>query len=302
MSACVKSRPAHYGTGLLETEISPSGDLIRWIRRLGPQAPSLFSTIATPASLSTTATPSTATGPARAPAGRPSTEVRLVAGTGSNRRRDYLVRGSDSAARLLSVGQTTGLSETLQGLGSSLRELHRQGLPVQLTPHRGMHRLGCWLTGRSRRVWAAQAAGELRDGLGEGRWTRLVDGWRDTTTDRDVVLVHGAPGLGGLVPAADGGGADLLTGEDLGAAPWYVDVGWTLGELAEIRWRAGASTDWPDLAGSLALGYGREPDERCADWAVLRIAMHLHDYVAYVRPDPAEVRRYLGLLTLLLDR
>ncbi|MFD7450950.1 hypothetical protein [Kitasatospora sp. NPDC059827] len=205
---------------------------------------------------------------------------------------------------LLRDGPQPRLRSALRDLGSALRSLHALAEPA---PHpgvgpRGLDRLDTWLAGRSPVASAGRAGFLLRRTLGETRWLLLQDWSTAVRTDSTAALAHGAPGLGSLVVDARSGGAQLLFGEDVCTAPWYFDLGWVVGELVELTWYAGGDTHpWQDLTNELFAGYGRDPGDRWNRMAVLRIALHLHDFTAYVGWNDQEFRRYAAFLTYLID-
>jgi phosphopantothenoylcysteine decarboxylase/phosphopantothenate--cysteine ligase len=169
-------------------------------------------------------------------------------------------------------------------------------------PSPGLLRLGDWLAGRARHPYPAVVREMLRRGLGEERWRRVTDWYRAILADPKVTLAHGAPGLGALVIGGEVGASDLLTGEDLAAQPWYVDLGWVVGELAELKWQAGGDTAaWQALTDALFDGYGRDLGDTWHRMVVLRILLHSHDFAAYAGGLGDWVDRYAGFLIYLVD-
>lgn len=288
-------------TGLLRTDVHGGDDgRFSWVRRVGETAPQPFSTVGS----------QVLTALRSIPAHR---SIRLTPGEGGARLRRYDVAGHCTVAGQVSSGAVTDdLPKLLHGVGELLRHLHSAPITADtghdsdvgsggLGRSRGVVRVADWLHGRARQFWAAHFAAELRDHLGPAGWAALHDALDMARTTTDPVLSHGALSLGAVVPASRGGRADLLIGEDVCAAAWFVDPGWLIGEIAELRWQFGNGvTDWPAALGAFEAGYGRDLDERCQQVAVLRIALHLHDYLAYVSPDPRELRRYAGLLVALI--
>jgi phosphopantothenoylcysteine decarboxylase / phosphopantothenate---cysteine ligase len=274
-----RTRVESFGTGLLETTVRrlPAG--AEWIRRPGPRAGGF---------------------PVAAPVEDPVGPVRLVGGGTDPDRRTYQVGGDRSlAAELLDDGP--GRADLLDGLGRALRRLHdRPAAPSPPPP--GLRRLRDWLDGRAAEPVAADAAGLLREILAEPKWAALTDWARDLDGGADAVRVHGAPSLAALVPDPDGGTAALLTGEDLGTASRAYDLGFVLGELVELRWRRGGdAASWQRLVDALAAGYGRDLGPALHRAAVLRIALHLQDFTAYVRWDADEIKRYGSFLGFLVE-
>lgn len=167
---------------------------------------------------------------------------------------------------------------------------------------RGIVRLRDWLAGRARTPRAAYAAQFLRPGLGASCFELVTQWTAELAADSSTVLSHGSAGLGSAVTGVEPGTVDLLTGEDLCAAPWYFDLGWLAGELVELQWHSDSEPGrWNDLLAALFDGYGRDLG---ADWArvvALRILLHLHDYTAYVAWLPHEFAKYLDFLGYLID-
>ncbi|MFE2876798.1 hypothetical protein ACFXG6_35570 [Streptomyces roseus] len=277
-----------FGTGLLRTTVR--GGL--WVREPGPLAPAGFHPLA-----------------AALPETPPTPGVRLVYGEelpGGARAYRGLSGDESVAGHLLRHGPHPGLYPALHALGRALAALHTAPVPAAAraprTGSRGRDRLDAWLAGRAPQVWAAQAASVLRERLGAERWHRLRDWSAELAADPAVVVSHGAPGLGSLIAEPDGGEGpvELLTGEDVCLAPWYSDVGWAVGELTELAWQLGGdSAAWQRLVDAVEEGYGRPLGPLRPRVSALRIALHLHDYTAYVGWQPETVERFAGFLGYL---
>ncbi|MFC0495993.1 hypothetical protein ACFFKE_14055 [Streptomyces mutabilis] len=286
-----------FGTDLLRTVVAGGpGQGYTWLRRPGPQAPAPFA-----ASSLLPRPPLPASGPGA---------VRWATGTEGPEpgARRYLVRGPEAIARrLLHHGPDEDMAAVLHGVGRLLRTLHETPVPPDLAARlddrpRGLVRFTDWLAGRSPSPRAAYAEALLRPRLGETRMAALHALRARITEDPERVLSHGAPTLGSIVPAAGEAGADLLIGEDLCRAPWYVDVGWTLGELVELKWyRGDGNAQWPHLLEAFFQGYGRDLGDSWKHLAALRILLHLHDYTAYVGWDEKTFEKYSGFVMYLLD-
>ncbi|MEV4332258.1 hypothetical protein AB0K02_17270 [Streptomyces sp. NPDC049597] len=303
-AAAAPEQPAYsrdFGTGLLRTRVTggTEGGGYTWVRRPGPQAPAPF---AAPV-------PDLDALIAAEGGGR---HVLWASGavTGDGAGRVYRVRGPESAAgRLLYHGPDDGLVDVLRDLGRLLRALHDTPVPpvaadaLRAAP-RGLVRFTDWLAGRSPEPRAAYAESLLRPRLGEVRMAALHELCERIAADGDRVLCHGAPALGSLVPAqgTSRGDADMLIGEDVCLAPWYLDLGWTLGELVELKWYRGDSGPaWPRLLNALFEGYGRDLGDTWPRLAALRVLLHLHDYTAYVGWDEENFEKYTGFVMFLLD-
>ncbi len=272
-----------FGTGLLTTTIHRTPQGHRWTRTPGPLARTDFRTH------DTTHPDTTTPGP-----------VRLCPGGHDPRQRDYLVTGPRSLAEaLITDGPDNATTDLLAGLGQALTALHdRPGTPTDLTPPPALTRLTRWLDDRADTPAAAAAAPLLRTTMDEPQWQALRSWTAELTARTDLVTVHGAPGLAAVIPETTG--AALLIGEDTGTAPRDHDLGYVLGELVELRWRRPDDAKaWQRLVDAFFEGCGRPLDAAVQRAATLRIAVHLHDYTAYVRWDTDEIKRYGAFLAFL---
>ncbi|WP_251073965.1 flavoprotein [Streptomyces sp. ISL-111] len=301
-----------FGTGLLHTAVDtrplPSGGRL-WRRTPGPLAPAPFEQ---PAQDVTRLLERAAAGPGHSGGTGPSAG-RLVPGAEDGPGRVYDVCGVTSLAhRLLNEGPRPAFAAPLRELGHLLRAVHDipPPAPVQPRPSRALRRLDDWLAGRSPVPRAACALGQVRRALGEERWSHLRT-WRDeVAADPVTVLSHGAAGLGSLVVDRDGigggdepiTGQDLIIGEDLCTAPWYVDIGWIVGELVELQWQVGGDKQaWQRLTDALLEGYGRDLGPEWNRVAALRILLHVHDIAAYLEGFEHGFDHYSGFLRFLVD-
>ncbi|MFP3988999.1 flavoprotein [Streptomyces sp. E11-3] len=284
---------AEFGTGLLRTSVHdlPTGGH-RWHREPGPLAPTPFQ-------------------PAGGEAYRllrgigELGDARLAMGTAEGPARRYDVRGDVSAAHLLlRQGPAAELAKHLHDLGRLLRAVHDLEPPAgpRTGPSRGLARLGDWLTGRAASPRAACAQGQVRRSLGEARWAQVLAWHSQTVADPDTALAHGAAGLGSLIVDRDTGGIDLLVGEDVCGSPWYVDLGWVVGELVELQWQVGGDKGaWQSLTDALFEGYGRDLGQRWKQIAALRILLHVHDIAAYLEDFDRGFDHYCDFLRFLID-
>ncbi|GAA0617559.1 flavoprotein [Streptomyces crystallinus] len=284
---------SEFGTGLLRTSIHPlpSGGT-RWRRSPGPLAPVPFAQVDAPLRA------------ALAAAGDLD-GARLVPGEVDGPARVYDVRGAVSAAHLLlNQGPGAELRAPLRDLGRLLRSVHDLDPPPDLParPARGLARLGDWLAGRAASPRAACVQGQVRRSLGEERWHQVTAWYRRTAEDPAVVLAHGAAGLGAFAVDQASGRSDLLVGEDVCAAPWYLDLGWVVGELVELQWQLGGDREaWQALTDALFEGYGRTLGQRWKPMAALRILLHVHDIAAYVDDFDRGFDHYCDFLRFLVD-
>ncbi|PPF23707.1 hypothetical protein C5D07_01990 [Rathayibacter tritici] len=295
-------------TRLLTTEIAltPEAGAVDWLRRTGPEAPAPFASVSPALSrwLERDAQPVGETDGA---------VVSWALGSGDHAGRRYRVAGSVAvAASLLQSGPTDDLAAILRVLGAKLARLHSldpasgigQGLA---SGGRSIDRLRHWLTGRAGSPPVAQAEGLLRGEIGLAGRARLVE-LCDELHHSDRSIVHGAASLGGLVldEASDPPApprASALIGEDICLSDPRMDLGWLAGELIELRWARGDHDPrWQDGLTALFDGYGDDLGDEWSVYAALRIALHLHDYTAYVRADVPAIKRYAGFMRFLLER
>ncbi|MFJ9775525.1 hypothetical protein ACIRVF_30485 [Kitasatospora sp. NPDC101157] len=273
---------AEYVTGLQTTNVLRAADgTYRWWQRPGPLA----------------GEPPTATPfPSRLPDAPGAARLALPRPTGDGLL--YQVPGPASAAAWLRDFRPAArllVASALASVARGLRALHRSGPPApeRSGPPPALLRL---------RSWAAsddESRGRAEELWGRRRTVRLLD-WADeaagTTATAGAELpagpVHGWASLGALVPPLRAGRTALLTGPDLGTGRPELDLGWTLGELAELHWRLPSLHTTPDpnrapssppaLARVFLDAYGPGPDPvllgRCA---VLRIAVHLQDFARH---------------------
>ncbi|GAA2816837.1 hypothetical protein [Crossiella cryophila] len=224
----------------------------------------------------------------------------LVPGRPSPAGTVYPIEHWRTAADLLLAGAApdrAGLVGAVRETGRLLALAHRGAPPSVGVPPPAHARLTAFLRVGGRTEATRLAAATLCQGLGIPAWARLLGWCADLAADPDPVLVHGAPGLAAIVP---GQRVQLLIGDDLGAAPAAFDLGWLLGELLELS-HAFPGPGWPELIAALAEGYGTELDERVRRMAVLRIVLHLHDFVGYVGWHTGAVRNYVGLVADTLE-
>ncbi|MGC9381744.1 hypothetical protein [Streptomyces sp. MH13] len=290
-TACVR----RYGTGLLSTEVHAAGaGAYLWRRAPGPSAPCPFTPV--PAALAQAIRDLPRDGPGRCVLGREEGGTRV-----------YRVGGATSVAeRVLREGPGRGLGDTLYAVGRLLGLLHAlpeqpaaRGLPVGSA---GMSRLSAWWSGRTTNDRAATAGELLRAELGTDTWQRPRRWLTEALADsRSAVVSHGAPTLGSVIRTGPDDAVELLTGENLCLAPWYADLGWLVGEVVELAWHHGDDhPQWQAALNALFEGYGRDLGTHWNRAAVLRIALHLHDYSAYVALNPLEIRRYASFLSRLI--
>ncbi|MGJ5826276.1 hypothetical protein [Streptomyces ossamyceticus] len=258
--------------------------------------------------------------------------ARLVTPVVSGAGLAYLADGPYSAAAWLRDPRPAArrlAAHALASAGTALRHLHTTPAPTgapppALTRLRGFadgtdggdgdraavrrlrgHALRVWGAARlsTLRSWCAEVAAPAPtvvsmsgDGDGDGN----EGGGRG---GHGLVLVHGFASLGALVPPLSRGPVALLTGEDLGAARPELDLGWLLGDLAELAWAVPVWGEEPgvDLPAVLLDAYGPGADrELAARAAVLRIATHMRDFAAYCGWSD-ELADYTAFVADLID-
>ncbi|GAB3251864.1 hypothetical protein GCM10027425_10010 [Alteromonas gracilis] len=273
-----------FGTRLLLTTIESAGSSHAWTRHPGDLAPRPF----VPAAHATELLPPEV----------PGALVRLVTGRAAGPGRTYRTDSAHTLAEdLLERRRCRDLDHlvpTFADLGAALRRLHEQPAPPAhaLGGARALDRLRDWLEGRA----GSSRLDPLADRLGGGARRRLID--LATPAPHETVVSHGAASLGSLVgPGARG--YDLLTGEDLCLADHRFDLGFVVGELAELAWQlAWEPSAWSPLVRALCEGYGT--DDSVVDWAALRMAVHAHDIAAYTAVDEAVLAPYARWIRHLL--
>jgi hypothetical protein len=300
---------AEYGSALVRTKVvaGAQNDRFTWIRTGGAARPE---PLQQPPRVLMAAL--TALEPGRTTDRGPGVRCVLPRTHGSEGGLRYPLPGRRSLAELLlSVDPSSppkGMSSTqdeLYGFGRLLRALHSAPLPAPGEADAyalpgAWRRLFSW-TALPAPGRPAQLHQALRELLGSARWRRIEE-WSDELPQAvPRTLVHGAPGLGLLVPAeVPDIPHGLITGEDVGVAPWQWDVGWVLAELRELRFFSARlhrpEIDWQRLEQSFLSGYGRPCDPWVHRSAVLRSLLHLHDFSVFVTWDEQEVRRYAALV------
>ena len=271
-----------YGTRFTRTSVrqGPGQPGYRWVRFAGPER----------------------TDQMRAPSAEVAASIRRLPAPGLGLalpvqeadRLVYQAKGPESLANLLMREKWTVsypiARSLLSGLGGRLRELHAISSAGLLEEkHPGILRLSAWLGsgkggGESGRLFAM--AGRR---LGPDRLDRL-GGWCSffLSDTPEAVLLHGKPGTGLVVPSASGAGGVLLIGEDMAAGRASLDIGWVLGELAELRGviRAKdsdrAAQRWSTLGQSFLDGYVDRIPEQAGMAATLAVLTHLRDYCEFV--------------------
>ncbi|MET9846093.1 hypothetical protein [Streptomyces ossamyceticus] len=322
-AARVDGPAAEFGTGLQLTRVRPTADgRHEWWHGAGSRR----------------ASPPTAPLAAHVP--RHTAGARLVTPVVSDAGLAYLADGPYSAAAWLRDPRPAArrlAAHALASAGTALRHLHTTPAPTGAPPP-ALTRLRGFADGtdggdgdlaavrclreQALRVWGAARLSTLRSwcaevatpasaptvapASGDGDDDGDGDGDGGERGDRDghgLVLVHGFASLGALVPPLSRGPVALLTGEDLGAARPELDLGWLLGDLAELAWAVPVWGEEPgvDLPAVLLDAYGPGADrELAARAAVLRIATHMRDFAAYCGWSD-ELADYTAFVADLID-
>lgn len=200
--------------------------------------------------------------------------------------------------------------ELLERVGAGLHALHRAEVDHDGKTDHGdaghapSGRLVNWLSSPPE---PGTATAVLTDAalrlLGTERLLRLRS-WCDLPVTQPGVLTHGAPSLGGIVLSRAGSGVEILSGEHLMLGAPESDIGRVLGELRELTFSPEPSSPAPGhrpLEEALLRGYGGFLDPVLLHRTVtIRIALHIHDFAAFVGAHP-HFDLYLEQLARLLD-
>jgi hypothetical protein len=288
---------ARFATGYLETEIYRDRGAYLWVRRAGPDRDEPFRAVSPRIAEAIAAVP---TGP-----------VAWCLPESDSPVRRYRAPGARPVADIALTQESPAVSERLYGMlrntGRALRAVHDALTPEPTAePPPGPSRLATWMAGGLGSAAAARLREAALRRLGDRRWER-VRSWNKTNGSADRFL-HGAPGLGGIVPGRDLDAGVLLSGEELARGPAELDVGWLLGDLAELRalgtaipalaWMSDRAT-----AGTSAVldGYGPGLDPAALGRvATQRVFTHVHDFAAFVGWQD-QLLVYLDLLAGLID-
>lgn len=168
----------------------------------------------------------------------------------------------------------------------------------------GPRRLLTWLSTAPR---AGSGTARLTDAalrhLGSDRLLRLRR-WCESVLEPEGRPVHGGVSLGSALPTEGDVRIELLSGENLTLGPPELDLGWLLGELLELTLPEGEvepGEAFPVLSNALLLAYERPLDPGLLHRAAtLRVAVHAHDYAAYVGWHP-RLEDHLALIAHRLD-
>ncbi|MET9535796.1 phosphotransferase [Streptomyces sp. NPDC006649] len=225
----------------------------------------------------------------------------------------YITSGQRALAGLLSSVADTPhqdqLLSTVTDCGRVLRALHQHPHEDAVSaPLSGPARLQAWMNTATGTRAATALHSRMYQFLGSARWETIAQ-WCDAALHDPVdtaVTLHGAFGLGQIVMADHPeAGAVVLAGEDATRGAASFDVGWLLGELAEfhiLAQRAGVPRPLlGEARASFLAGYGNLADPTAvAHTAVLRIAVHTHDFSAFVGWHP-ELLLYIRYIAELID-
>ncbi|GGY05099.1 hypothetical protein [Streptomyces hiroshimensis] len=207
-------------------------------------------------------------------------------------------------------------AHALAAAGRSLRALHGTPLPPGLPPGppESLRRMRAWADGADGADGLLPGAARLREvtlaAWGSARLERVRAWWEEAVEPPVPSLIHGGASLGALIPPLHRGRTALLTGEDLAAGSPALDLGWLLGDLAELAWSAGRygsddTVGGPDLRQVLLAGYGPGPGggpdpAAVARAAVLRVVTHMQDFASYCDWSE-ELHDYIAFTAELID-
>ncbi|AZQ36328.1 hypothetical protein EJ357_25135 [Streptomyces cyaneochromogenes] len=280
---------AEFGTGLQVTRVTPTSDgRYEWWQGPGARR----------------ADPPTVPYVSYVP--RHTSGARLVVPRPSGRGLAYLADGPYSAAAWLRDPRPQArrlVAHALAATGAALRELHTTPVPAAEVPP-ALARLRSFVDGRDAAPPAVRRLREHSARVWGPARLELLRAWcAELTRPAGPVLVHGFASLGALIPPLHRGPVALLTGEDLGAGRPELDLGWLLGDLAELAWAVPVFGDdpGPDLPGALLDAYGPGANrEWAARAAVLRITAHMRDFAAYCDWSD-ELTDYTAFIADLID-
>jgi hypothetical protein len=205
----------------------------------------------------------------------------------------YRMAGPSSVAFLILVEKAEPelFSSLLRETGRVVRRMHDLPLVEGFSsPPTQLAELTAWLeTGRGPRDALKLHALAYRQ-LGEQRWSSLRSWCDELLNDVDGRrLLHGAVGLGQIVPVRGGDRGELLTGTHIGVGSSSFDLGSCLGQLLELhetsqRGFVGRSPDgdYGALAAAFLDGYGALPNPIAVGHAaVLTCLNHVRMFVTY---------------------
>ncbi|MFC9219971.1 hypothetical protein ACFT8W_04100 [Streptomyces hygroscopicus] len=242
----------------------------------------------------------------------------MLLGTRSGNTFSYLSPGDRSLAQTIwppgRVSVTPELATgAMQAVGRALRDLaaYRAGMPGVSAAPPALSRLDRWLRQGGTGENSTRLHELCRSRLGESRLRVLKEWCREPAEPAPGhVLLHGEPSLGLIVPAPDGPGAVLLTGETLSRGPREFDAGWLIGELAEMadvarhHLPAAGELELPPfdtMAAALLEGCGGSMElTPLGRVATLRRLAHVVDFATYVGWNPG-VGAYVEAIAELVD-
>ncbi|WP_372408751.1 hypothetical protein [Streptomyces luteireticuli] len=205
----------------------------------------------------------------------------------------YTAPGSRSLARIIWPPAPAQLPPTaaMTTVGRALRDLNTCTTPLTAPgPPPALGRLSRWLRTGDGKDGAARLHQLCTDRMGPTQ-LRTLDDWCHAASAGTTghVLLHGEPSLGLVVPGPDGHDTVLLTGESLCHGRPEHDMGWLLGELAEMADVAarhlpdGTTTPFAAMAEALSAGRDWTPDPvLLGRTATLRRMAHLVDFAGHV--------------------
>lgn len=196
------------------------------------------------------------------------------------------VPGEASAATLMLAGMPApGLARMVGPLGAALRAVHSLPSSGTGSAPSGLRRLRDWLETGSGPGEAPRLHAEFQrvEGLHDHLATLIA-----AVEEAPRITCLGAPGGNTLYPDPAGSHVAVLVTDEVCAGPGEWDLGWVLGEFLELSNDPHLSAEPVPLQGhpvveAVLAAYGPRHDRRLiGSCAVLRWAVHLHDFAAYV--------------------
>lgn len=223
-----------------------------------------------------------------------------VWGVGDQSTRTYLLDGQRSVYEYLfdeEAQKSIDFIDLGRSWGKSMHDLHETSskIPDKFLPPRSLQRAYPWL---HREKWQ-----QLNNTLSSSQLMKIRQ-WEEQMVDSDSLqLVHGSPGFLNWLTAKDGTRGVLLTGEDIGYARKDYDLGWVLGELAELHaFYPALRPHLINLQNGLFIGYGHVADEGFNTAIAFRLLQHAFDWHHYAGASQKQAQALIDLAKKYLIR
>lgn len=195
--------------------------------------------------------------------------------------------------------ESTDYAQLGEVWGLALKELHSQTVSSwEQNPKipRTAGRAKSWLE--------SEQESQITRVVGEAHMDSLRSWLRYVVSSPRLVPAHGSPGFVHWLCDIRGQHGVLLTGEDIGFAHPEYDVGWTLGELAELYYFYPALRDSISaLQYGILQGYGTSIKEHNFSQAIaFRLIQHAVDWQDYAGASPEQAGLLLKIATKYLER